>query len=64
MNLADKRIISLGVKMDKIIKVRVNDRDTAKLIRKTLMDKGFVKVFCKDFGNKLELGFIRINTMK
>lgn len=50
--------------MDKIIKVKVNDRDTAKLIRKTLMGKGFVKIFCKDFGNKLELGFIRIKSMK
>lgn len=47
--------------MDKIIKVRVNDRDTAKLIRKTLMGKGFVKIFWKDFGNKIELGFIHIN---
>lgn len=50
--------------MAKIIKIKVNDRYAASLIRKTLMNKGFWQISCKDFGNKLELGFIRINTMK
>ena len=57
----NKRGILLVAKKSKIIKIKVNDREVAKLVRRTLMNKGFWEIFCKDFGNKVELGFIRIN---
>ena len=58
--MVNKNRVLLEVKMEKIIKVRVNDRYTAKLIRETLINRGFARVYCKDYGNKVEFGFIQI----
>lgn len=44
--------------MVKIIKIKINDRRAEKIVRKTLMNSGFVVIARKDFGYKIELELI------